>query len=118
MRGKRQTSKTQQSINNASLETLFAEEKAFHYSYKSAHVCLRMCVFWPACVCALAVRLLKRRWKLLNIHVVCAWLGPGDKMLMFWQAERDGVCVCECVLDWCCGRWGNGRGKDVSTSVV
>ena len=74
--------------------------------YMYMFVWVFVCVCWQLCACPYCC-LLKRRWKLLNIHGVCAKLGPRDKTFMFWQPERECVyvcvCVCVSVCEWCCG---------------
>lgn len=66
---------TLQSINNACFKRLNSGKKSLCVcvSVYSCVVCehLRACAYW--------------RYKLLNIHGVCARLGPRDKTLIFWQ---------------------------------
>lgn len=78
---------------------------------KTLSMCMYICVcvFFPCfrvCVCVL-----KRRWKLLNIHGVCARLGPRDKTFMFWQPKRERVCVCLCVHVCVCVNGATGWGQ-------
>lgn len=79
-------------------------------------MCMYACVhaflvFLFACLCVYAVKHLRacayccRRWELLNIHGVCARLGPRDKTFMFWQPESERWSVCVCVYE---SEWGWG----------